>query len=69
MLEVLAWRQAVIARGATYRFFEHLRTISPPTSYSRTGIICSAQSPPPPYDHPDAAPNGPALPQLAHSDP
>ena len=28
MLTVLAWRQAVIARGATYRFFEHLRTIT-----------------------------------------
>ena len=28
MLAVLAWRQAVIARGATYRSFEHLRTIT-----------------------------------------
>ena len=28
MLAVLAWRQAVIARGATYRTFEHLRTIT-----------------------------------------
>jgi hypothetical protein len=28
MLAVLAWRQAVIARGAAYRFFEHLRTIT-----------------------------------------
>jgi len=28
MLAVLAWRHAVIARGATYRFFEHLRTIT-----------------------------------------
>ena len=28
MLTVLAWRQAVVARGATYRFFEHLRTIT-----------------------------------------
>ena len=27
-LAALAWRQAVIARGATYRFFEHLRTIT-----------------------------------------
>jgi len=27
-LAVLAWRQAVIARGATYRFFEHLRTVT-----------------------------------------
>ena len=27
-LAVLAWRQAVMARGATYRFFEHLRTIT-----------------------------------------
>jgi hypothetical protein len=27
-LAVLAWRAAVIARGATYRFFEHLRTIT-----------------------------------------
>ena len=26
-LAVLAWRAAVIARGPTYRFFEHLRTI------------------------------------------
>ena len=25
---VLAWREAVIAKGATYRFFEHLRTIT-----------------------------------------
>jgi hypothetical protein len=28
MLTVLAWRQAVVARGATYRFFEHLPTIT-----------------------------------------
>jgi hypothetical protein len=27
-LAMLAWREAVIARGATYRFFEHLRTIT-----------------------------------------
>jgi hypothetical protein len=27
-LAVLAWRVAVIARGATYRFFEHLRTVT-----------------------------------------
>ena len=27
-LAVLAWRQAVIARGPTYRFFEHLRMIT-----------------------------------------
>jgi len=27
-LAVLAWRDAVIARGPTYRFFEHLRTIT-----------------------------------------
>jgi len=27
-LTVLAWRSAVAARGATYRFFEHLRTIT-----------------------------------------
>jgi hypothetical protein len=27
-LAVLAWRKAVIARGATYRFFEHLRTVT-----------------------------------------
>ena len=27
MLAVAAWKQAVAARGATYRFFEHLRTI------------------------------------------
>jgi hypothetical protein len=27
-LAVLAWRAAVTARGATYRFFEHLRTIT-----------------------------------------
>ena len=27
-LAVLAWREAVIARGATYRFFEHLRTLT-----------------------------------------
>jgi hypothetical protein len=25
---VLAWREAVIAKGATYRYFEHLRTIT-----------------------------------------
>ena len=27
-LGVLAWHAAVVARGATYRFFEHLRTIT-----------------------------------------
>lgn len=27
-LAVLAWREAVAARGATYRFFEHLRTVT-----------------------------------------
>jgi hypothetical protein len=27
-LAVLAWRKAVVARGATYRFFEHLRTVT-----------------------------------------
>lgn len=27
-LAVLAWRKAVIARGPTYRFFEHLRTLT-----------------------------------------
>ena len=27
-LGVLAWRRAVVARGATYRFFEHLRTVT-----------------------------------------
>ena len=27
-LAVLAWREAVVARGAAYRFFEHLRTIT-----------------------------------------
>src|SRR4051812_41078876 len=27
-LGVLAWRKAVIARGPTYRFFEHLRTVT-----------------------------------------
>ena len=27
-LAVLAWREAVVARGATYRFFEHLRTVT-----------------------------------------
>jgi hypothetical protein len=27
-LGTLAWRDAVIARGPTYRFFEHLRTIT-----------------------------------------
>lgn len=27
-LAVLAWRKAVIARGPTYRFFEHLRTVT-----------------------------------------
>ena len=27
-LAVLAWREAVIARGATYRFFEHPRTVT-----------------------------------------
>ena len=32
-LGVLAWRTAVVARGPTYRFFEHLRTISA-TSFS-----------------------------------
>ena len=28
MLAVLAWRNAMVARGARYRFFEHLRTIT-----------------------------------------
>ena len=27
-LAVLAWREAVAAKGATYRVFEHLRTIT-----------------------------------------
>ena len=27
-LAVLAWREAVVARGATFRFFEHLRTVT-----------------------------------------
>jgi hypothetical protein len=27
-LGVIAWREAVVARGPTYRFFEHLRTIT-----------------------------------------
>ena len=27
-LSVLAWREAVTARGAAYRFFEHLRTVT-----------------------------------------
>ena len=27
-LAVLAWREAVIARGATYRFFQHVRTVT-----------------------------------------
>src|SRR5690349_11756602 len=27
-LAVLAWRMALAAKGATYRFFEHLRTIT-----------------------------------------
>jgi len=27
-LAVLAWREAVVARGAAYRFFEHLRTVT-----------------------------------------
>jgi hypothetical protein len=27
-LAVHAWRKAVVARGATYRFFEHLRTVT-----------------------------------------
>lgn len=27
-LGMLAWRTAVIVRGPTYRFFEHLRTIT-----------------------------------------
>jgi hypothetical protein len=27
-IAVLAWRAAIIARGASYRFFEHLRTIT-----------------------------------------
>jgi hypothetical protein len=27
-LAMLAWREAVTARGATYRFFEHLRTVT-----------------------------------------
>ncbi len=51
-LAVLVWREAVTARGATYRFFEHLRP-SPSTSCSRTGIICSARLPPPRSDRPE----------------
>ena len=27
-LAVLAWRRALTAKGAAYRFFEHLRTIT-----------------------------------------
>jgi hypothetical protein len=27
-LAVSAWRAVVVAKGATYRFFEHLRTIT-----------------------------------------
>jgi hypothetical protein len=27
-VSALAWRNAVAARGASYRFFEHLRTIT-----------------------------------------
>jgi hypothetical protein len=27
-LAVLAWREAIVARGAAYRFFEHLRTVT-----------------------------------------
>ena len=34
---------------------------SPPSSLTRTGIICSAPSPPPRHDHPDETPNGHAL--------
>ena len=40
-LAVLAWRQAVIAR-APHTGSSSTCERSPPTSYSRTGIICSA---------------------------
>ena len=45
-LAVLAWREAVIARGATYRFFEHLRTVTAYVVFE-TWTIYSDRSPPP----------------------
>jgi Transposase DDE domain len=54
-LGVLAWRTAVVARGPTYRFFEHLRTITAYVS-SRTGHTCSSPSPRRLYGHLDQRP-------------
>ena len=51
-LGVLAWRAAVIARGPTYRFFEHCGP-SPLTSSSATGPTCYSPSPRRRYGHLD----------------
>ena len=67
MLAVLAWRQAVIARGATYRFFEHLRTITAYVIFQDwdhllRSITAAA------IRHPDPAPNRPSPPATSHRD-
>ena len=51
-LGVLAWRAAVIARGANIASSSTCGR-SPPMSYSRTGLTCSSPSPRPPYGHLD----------------
>ena len=68
-LGVLAWRAAVIARGPTYRFFEHLRNnhrlrrlprLAPPaTVHRRSGATTTltARFPVPPKTHPDKRQN------------
>ncbi len=47
----LAWRNAVAARGATYRFFEHLRTITAyivfPSWNDLLAAIADPNAPPP----------------------
>ena len=45
-LAVLAWREAVVACGAMYRFFENCE-LSPLMLSSRTGLTCSSLSPRP----------------------
>lgn len=48
---VLAWRTALAARGAKYRFFEHLRTITTyivfPNWQSLLAVIADPKEPPP----------------------
>ncbi len=51
-LAVLAWREAVIAREATYRFFEHLRTVTVSVVFQDWDHF-SALSPPRRYARPE----------------